>query len=73
MLQHRKGETIMAHDRQTVCIYDVAAGQCKKGREASHSHYCQRCDKYMPRARVRHENQKKKKLEKIREREIRET
>ncbi len=61
----------MAHYRETVCMYYVAAGQCKKGREASHGRYCQKCDKYMPRARVRHINQKKKGLERIREREMR--
>ena len=67
-----KGGTIMAHYRETVCAYYVAAGQCRKGRQASHQHYCQKCDKYMPRARVRHMNQKKKKLEGIRKREMRE-
>ena len=67
-----KGGTIMARYRETVCAYYVAAGQCRKGRQASHQHYCQKCDKYMPRARVRHINQKKKKLEGIRKREMRE-
>ena len=62
----------MAHYRETVCAYYVAAGQCRKGRQASHQHYCQKCDKYMHRARVRHMNQKKKKLEGIRKREMRE-
>lgn len=60
----------MAHYRETVCMYYIAAGQCRKGREASHDRYCQKCGKYMPRARVRHKNEKKRKLEKIREREI---
>jgi hypothetical protein len=50
-------------------MYYVAAGQCKKGRDAAHTHYCQRCDKYVPRARVRHKNQKKEKLRRIKERE----
>ncbi|NBH72032.1 hypothetical protein D3Z51_08370 [Clostridiaceae bacterium] len=59
----------MAHDRETVCMYYVAAGQCKKGREASHMHYCQRCGKYVPRARLRHRNRKREKLEKIQKRE----
>ncbi|MCI9536169.1 MAG: hypothetical protein HFG53_15450 [Lachnospiraceae bacterium] len=59
----------MARDRETVCMYYVAAGQCKKGRDAAHTHYCQRCDKYVPRARVRHKNQKKEKLRRIKERE----
>ena len=61
----------MARDRETVCIYYVAAGQCKKGREASHEHYCQKCDKYYPRARVRHMNRKKETLRKIQEKEMR--
>ena len=59
----------MARYRETVCMYYVAAGQCKKGRDAAHTHYCQRCDKYVPRARVRHKNQKKEKLRRIKERE----
>ena len=60
----------MAHYRETVCMYYIAAGQSKKGRQASHEHYCQRCGKYMARARVRHMNEKKRKLEKIREKEM---
>ena len=59
----------MARDRETVCMYYVAAGQCKKGRDAAHTHYCQRCDKYVPRARVRQKKQKKEKLRRIKERE----
>lgn len=59
----------MAKTRETVCLYYISAGECKKGREASHTGYCQHCDKYMPRARVRHVNQKKKKLMKIRKKE----
>lgn len=59
----------MARDRENVCMYYLAAGQCKKGREASHEHYCQRCDKYVPRARIRHKNRKKEKLKKIQEQE----
>lgn len=59
----------MATDRQTPCLYYVCAGQCTKGREADHKHYCKRCDKYKPRARVRYINKKKEKLEKIRKNE----
>lgn len=50
----------MATDRQTPCLYYVCAGLCKKGRKADHAHYCQHCDKYKPRARVRYRNRKKK-------------
>ena len=56
----------MATDRQTPCLYYVCAGFCTKGRKADHAHYCQHCNKYQPRAKVRYKNQKKEKLEKIR-------
>ena len=59
----------MATDRQTPCLYYVCAGLCKKGRKADHAHYCQHCDKYKPKARVRYKNQKKERLEKIRRNE----
>ena len=59
----------MATDRQTPCLYYVCAGLCTKGRKADHAHYCQHCNKYRPRARVRYKNQKKEKLEKIRKNE----
>ena len=61
----------MATDRQTPCLYYVCAGLCKKGRKADHAHYCQHCDKYEPRARVKYKNRKKEKLEKIRKGEMR--
>ena len=56
----------MAKDRETPCKYYICAGQCQKNREADHAHYCQKCGKYEPRARVRHLNQKKAKLDKLR-------
>ena len=56
----------MAKDRETPCLYYVCAGQCTKGRAAEHKGYCQRCDKYCPRAKVAHKNKKKEKLAKIR-------
>ena len=59
----------MATDRQTPCLYYICAGLCKKGRKADHAHYCQHCNKYKPRARVRYKNRKKEKLEKIRKKE----
>jgi hypothetical protein len=60
---------VMATDRQTPCLYYVCAGFCTKGRKADHAHYCQHCNKYQPRAKVRYKNQKKEKLEKIRKNE----
>lgn len=56
----------MAKDRITSCKYYVAFGICAKGRDANHSGYCQKCNKYIPRVRERHLNKKKEKLEKIR-------
>lgn len=49
----------MSKFRETPCKYYEALGVCRKGREACHKGYCQHCDKYEPRARVRHVNRKK--------------
>ena len=40
-----------------------------KGREADYGGYCGVCNLYIPRARVRHLNKKKEKLNKIRKNE----
>lgn len=56
----------MSKTRETPCLYYVCAGLCEKGRKADHAHYCQKCDKYKPRAKVHHINRKKQKLDKIR-------
>jgi hypothetical protein len=48
----------MARYREAVCINYIALGQCKKGRNACHEHYCQKCDKYDPRAKVQNANRK---------------
>lgn len=60
----------MSKYRETPCKYYQAYGECKKGREACHAGYCQHCDKYYPRAKVRHINKKKQYNEKIRKKEI---
>lgn len=61
----------MAKDRIEVCESYICAGHpCKKGRDAEHSGYCQKCNKYKPRARVRHINRKKQELDKIRRKEM---
>lgn len=46
----------MAKDREIPCLYYIW-------------HYCQKCDKYRPRVRVRHLNKKKEKLDKIKKNE----
>lgn len=56
----------MAKDRSEPCKYYICKGSCTKGRKAEHNGYCQKCSKYYPRAKVRHLNKKKLKLEKIR-------
>lgn len=55
----------MAKLRETPCSHYEYEGECEKGREATHKKYCQVCDKYEPRAKVKHVNRKKEKLEKI--------
>lgn len=55
----------MAKYRETPCKFYEAYGECKKGREACYSGYCQHCDKYYPRAKVKHLNKKKEYNEKI--------
>lgn len=54
----------MSKYRETPCKFYLACGECSKGREAHHKTYCQHCDKYMPRAKVRHINKKKQYNEK---------
>ena len=55
----------MAKDRIEPCESYICKGECKKGREADHNGYCQKCDKYRPRVRRRRLNKKKQELEKI--------
>lgn len=68
-IQWKRGSTIMAKDRIEPCESYICKGQCKKGREADHNGYCQKCNKYRPRVRRRHLNKKKQELEKIRKNE----
>lgn len=60
----QKGCDIMSKFRETPCKFYISCGVCQKGREASHKGYCQHCDKYYPRAKVRHINKKKQYNEK---------
>ena len=61
----------MSKDRQDVCKYYENEGNCSKGREGTMKNYCQRCDKYDPRARMKHLNKKKTELGKIKDKEFR--
>ena len=49
----------MSKYRETPCKFYQSYGSCTKGRTAQHKGYCQHCDKYCPRARLRHLNKKK--------------
>ena len=59
----------MAEYREAVCKFYIALGECSKGRAACHRGYCQRCNKYIPRAKVRKVNRKRSALEKLRKKE----
>lgn len=56
----------MAKDRIEPCVYYICAGECQKGRDADHNGYCQKCKKYVPRVKTKHQNIKKKKINEIR-------
>ena len=53
----------MAKDRIEPCESYIFKGECKKGRDADHNGYCQKCSRYKPRVRRKHINKKKQKLE----------
>lgn len=55
----------MAKYREIPCRFYMAYGVCKKGREASHKKYCQHCDKYYPRAKVKCINKKRQMKDKM--------
>ena len=59
----------MSKDRIEPCKYYVCKDECSKGREADYNGYCQKCNKYEPRVRKKHLNEKKQKIEKIRKKE----
>lgn len=56
----------MATYRETPCKFYLAHLKCSKGRKAEHNGYCQHCGKYVPRAKVRHINKKKVRLDELR-------
>lgn len=55
----------MAHYRETPCKHYVSYHECKKGREACQSGYCQHCNQYDPRVKEKHINKKKHYLDKL--------
>lgn len=59
----------MARTREAVCEFYEYRGKCSKNRDANHFKYCQRCDKYRPRAKVKKRNKKKDKLKRTRDKE----
>ena len=59
----------MSKDRLTPCKYYICEHECEKGRDAEHNGYCGHCNLYQPRARIRHLNLKKQKLNKIKTKE----
>lgn len=65
-LLDRKGVLEMSKFRETPCKYYNAYGDCAKGRNADYKGYCQHCNKYCPRAKIRHINKKKQYNEKMR-------
>ena len=56
----------MAKFREMPCKLYVCKGQCLIGREAEHYGYCQKCSKYVPRAKGKPYNKKKEYNEKQR-------
>lgn len=56
----------MSKDRITPCKFYVCYGECEKKRDADIFGYCQTCDKYQPRAKIKYKNHKKEKLDKYR-------
>lgn len=60
----------MAKDRIEPCKFYICAGYCEKQRDANHYGYCQKCDKYIPRKRIKYKNLKKIKLQKIKNKEF---
>lgn len=60
----------MAHYRETPCEFYICKNSCKKDKKAEHNGLCQTCDKYRPRAKVRHINKKKQYLDKLKRKEM---
>lgn len=60
----------MAKYREDPCEFYICINQCSKGRKAVHEKYCQKCELYVPRCKQKHENRKKKELEKVRKKEV---
>ena len=57
----------MAKFRETPCKFYICKGRCEKNRTAEYKGYCQKCDKYTPRAKIKHKNKKREYLEKLKQ------
>ena len=55
----------MAKYREIPCKFYIAKGICEKNRKAELRGYCQRCMKYVPRAKVKYKNKKIDKLSQL--------
>ena len=55
----------MSKFRETPCKNYICNSECKIGRKAEYSGYCQHCDKYIPRAKLHFINKKRERIEKI--------
>lgn len=56
----------MAKYRETICMHYISKGSCAMNKDASHKGICQHCTKYKPRAKEKHENRKRRSVEKER-------
>lgn len=54
-------------DRGVACIFYICEGECRKNREGTFNHYCQKCDIYkpIPGGRNIKPNRKREKIDKI--------
>lgn len=56
----------MAKFRETPCKFYICKGECEKNRAAEYKRYCQKCNKYVPRAKGKVKNRKRDYNNKIR-------
>lgn len=61
----------MAKERNVACIFYKAETHCRKNREGTFYHYCQKCNLYNPikGGKPARTNNKKQKLDRVRQKE----